>query len=67
MLESPLVAFEDGTSRLNVPLGQINVRASLVFAQHKVRTVFFQVAALQEANTGELCVVVEASWFERHG
>jgi hypothetical protein len=66
-LESPLVAFGDGASRLNVPLSQINVGASLVLAQPKVRAVLFEVAAFREANTGELYVVVEASCSERRG
>jgi len=65
-LQSPLVAFVDGANLLNVPLSQVNIRARLVLAQDEVRPVFFEVTAFRETDTGELCVVLEASRFERH-
>ena len=65
-LKPPLVAFVDGANLLNVSLGQVNIRSSLVLTQDEVRTVFFEVTAFREANTGELCIMLEASRFERY-
>jgi hypothetical protein len=65
-LKPPLFTLVDGANLLNVPLAQVNIRASLILTEDEVRTVFFEIAPFREANTSELCVVLEASRFERH-
>ena len=58
--------FVDGPNLLDVPLREVHVRARLALTENEVRAVFLEVATFREANALVLCVVFEASRFERH-